>query len=110
MELKSTKILSEEKYTDLIKIIRKYVNLYKSLHLIDPAIASEFKKKQELYHSKENSKEHSGNCCESKLNNHCIIFNNSFKSLFLKKIKTTSKKICQKFFRIFSTRVILKNY
>jgi hypothetical protein len=77
MEVQGNKYLSEETHKELIKIIRKYLNLYKSLHFIDPAVASEFKKKQELYHlyqSKENKNEHSGNCCESKLNHQSTIF------------------------------------
>ena len=73
MEEKSFKRLEEENHKELINILKRYVNLYKSLHMVDPAIAAEFKKKQEAFHKIENSHEHSGNCCESKLNNHSML-------------------------------------
>lgn len=72
MENNNKQILSDSNYKDLIKIIKKYVNLYKSLHLIDASLASEFKKKQETFHKKDSNKDHSANCCESVVNNQSI--------------------------------------
>ena len=68
--------LNEKQAKELKKTIKKYVNLYKSLHFIDPAIAAEFKKKQEFYfsevHNSKNKNSHQhmgGGCCGSKINN-----------------------------------------
>ena len=47
--------LNEDEYKSLIKIIKKYTNLYKILYFVDPAKSSEFLKKQELYHSQKHS-------------------------------------------------------
>ena len=41
--------ISEIEYKNLKKIFKKYTNLYKSLYLFDPVLASEFKNKNELY-------------------------------------------------------------
>jgi hypothetical protein len=82
----------------LIGVIKKYVNLFKAMHHIDPSIAAEFKKKQDHFHSikhkeKENKHNHghieenSGGCCRSKINNKsklrnifdiCVIFYHFF--------------------------------
>ena len=73
----------DKTYIDqLIVNIKKYVNLFKALHHIDPAIAAEFKRKQDHFHSikhreknekKEKKHQHetgetSTGCCGSKIN------------------------------------------
>ena len=71
----------DKTYIDqLILNIKKYVNLFKALHHIDPAIAAEFKSKQDHFHSikhREKKKESkhqndkgdtSTGCCGSKIN------------------------------------------
>jgi len=69
------KKLEQDDYKALAKVIRKYSNLFKVLYQLDPAIASEFKKRQEAFHD-ESEKNHShsttdnhthssGSCCGS---------------------------------------------
>ena len=43
--------LNEEEYISLIKVFKKYTNLYKIFYHVDPAKSAEFLKKQEYYHS-----------------------------------------------------------
>ena len=47
MEIKK---FEQEDYKSIVSIIKKYANLFKVLYQLDPAIASEFKKKQEAYY------------------------------------------------------------
>src|ERR1700735_5496500 len=73
------------KKNDLIKIIKRYSNLFKSLYYIDQAIAAEFKKKQEIFfnekhknrthkhkHEDKNDEKSSHSCC-NKLDNKIYI-------------------------------------
>jgi hypothetical protein len=70
-------ILAKDLSKNLIKILKIYANLFKVMHMIDPALASEFKKKQDSYYKekhknkehKHNHKENQVSCCEGKLNN-----------------------------------------
>lgn len=60
--------LDPEEYNKLVNIIKKYTNLFKALYHVNPAAASEFKRKQEAYHAKhtdghKHSPNTSGGCC-----------------------------------------------
>jgi hypothetical protein len=79
---KNYRNLEKNNSEELISTIKKYVNLFKALHHIDPSLAAEFKKKQDHFHliKHENKKKdpshfHSdsagstGGCCNSKINN-----------------------------------------
>jgi len=67
------KKLEKEDYLSLVKVIKKYSNLFKVLYQLDPAIASEFKKKQEAFYDNSHNHEHNHNnenerqssCCGS---------------------------------------------
>lgn len=69
--------ISEIEYKNLKKIFKKYTNLYKSLYLFDPVLASEFKNKNELYMNekfKKVKKDHThsdsqNSCCSGKITN-----------------------------------------
>ena len=67
--------LNIEQHNKLMKMIKKYVNLFKTLYLIDPSIASDFRKKQEFYHklTHPDGKENSHSCCANKLDRKSII-------------------------------------
>lgn len=54
MKEEKTKEINETQYRSLIKVFKKYTNLYKILYYIDPAKSAEFLKKQEFYFSKYN--------------------------------------------------------
>ncbi len=44
--------INEKHYKSLIKVFKKYTNLYKVLYYIDPAKSAEFLKKQEYFYAK----------------------------------------------------------
>jgi hypothetical protein len=56
--------ITEKQYKSLIKVFKKYTNLYKILYYIDPAKSAEFLKKQEYYFTKANKNE------KEKVHNH----------------------------------------
>lgn len=60
--------LDKTSFVNLTTIIKKYINLFKALYLIDPSIAAEFKKKQEHFHKVEHGEHSVGGCCDTKLN------------------------------------------
>lgn len=74
--------LNNEDKKQLIKTIKKYSNMFKALMQLDPAIASEFRKKQDFYFSEAaktkghvHDKTNSG-CCSHKIDNKSNIYIN----------------------------------
>ncbi len=73
--MEENKILMNKVQSDeLIKLIKKYVNLFKGLHTVDPALAAEFKKKQDFYFNQKHTNGNSSCCGESKINHKSNIF------------------------------------
>ena len=78
----NTKLLTQNKTDELITIIKKYCNLFKAFHMYDPALANEFRKKQEFFYNekhklkefKHNHKKEDNNCCTNKMNHKSFIF------------------------------------
>lgn len=64
-------MLNANELNDLKAIIKKYVNLFKVLHYLDPAIAAEFKMKQEAFHQKQSNHHHKHNNEEEHINQGC---------------------------------------
>ncbi len=67
--------LNNQEYNKLLKILKKYMNIFKTLYLLDPSIANDFRKKQEYYHklSHPDGKENSHSCCANKLDRKSIM-------------------------------------